>query len=146
MGDANLTNQFSVASDIQTEDSDCLSAMVLTTNLVYPAVLNAAIDLNLFEIISNATPPGAFISPSQIASQLPSSNQHPDLSNRLDRMLRLLTSYSLLTSSTRTAEDGSIERVYGLTSVGKYLVPDESRGYLASFTTFLCYPALLQVW
>ncbi|KAI5399961.1 isoliquiritigenin 2'-O-methyltransferase [Lathyrus oleraceus] len=146
MGDSNLTNQFSVASGIETEDSDCLSAMVLTTNLVYPAVLNAAIDLNLFEIISNATPPGAFISPSQIASQLPSSNQHSDLSNRLDRILRLLTSYSLLTSSTRTAEDGSIERVYGLTSVGKYLVPDESRGYLASFTTFLCYPALLQVW
>ncbi|CAK8573249.1 unnamed protein product [Lathyrus sativus] len=150
MGDTNFTkeedNKISVSSEKQIEDSDCLSAMVLTTNLVYPAVLNAAIDLNLFEIIAKATPPGAFISPSQIASQLPSSNQHSDLPNRLDRMMRLLASYSLLTSSTRTSEDGITERVYGLSSVGRYLVPDETRGYLASFTTFLCYPALLQVW
>lgn len=148
MGDSYLTkeeNQISVSFE-QTEDSACLSAMVLTTNLVYPAVLNAAIDLNLFDIIAKATPPGAFMSPSEIASNLPTSTQHSDLSNRLDRMLRLLVSYSVLTSSTRTAEDGGSERVYGLSMVGKYLVPDESRGYLASFTTFLCYPALLQVW
>lgn len=134
----------------QTEDSACLSAMVLSTSLVYPAVLNAAIDLNLFEIIAKATPPGAFMSPSQIASKLPPSSQHSDLPNRLDRMLRLLTSYSLLTTSTRTThnDDGTTttERVYGLTQVGKYLVPDETKGYLASFTTFLCYPALMPVW
>ncbi|CAI8584044.1 unnamed protein product [Vicia faba] len=146
MGDTNFTKEEDNKSNVSSEDSACLSAMVLTTNLVYPAVLNAAVHLNLFEIISNATPPGAFISPSQIASHLPSSTQHSDLSNRLDRMLRLLTSYSLLTSSTRTAHNGSTEIVYGLSSVGKYLVPDETRGYLASFTTFLCYPALLQVW
>ncbi|KAL5069593.1 hypothetical protein RYX36_020486 [Vicia faba] len=138
MGDTNFTKEEDNKSNVSSEDSACLSAMVLTTNLVYPAVLNAAVHLNLFEIISNATPPGAFISPSQIASHLPSSTQHSDLSNRLDRMLRLLTSYSLLTSSTRTAHNGSTEIVYGLSSVGKYLVPDETRGYLASFTTFLC--------
>ncbi|MCI38920.1 isoliquiritigenin 2'-O-methyltransferase, partial [Trifolium medium] len=103
-------------------------------------------DLNLFEIIAKATPPGAFMSPSEIASKLPPSTQHSDLSNRLDRMLRLLASYSVLTSTTRTTEHGSTERVYGLSMVGKYLVPDESRGSLASFTTFMCYPALLQVW
>jgi len=148
MGNSYITkedNQISGTSE-QTEDSACLSAMVLTTNLVYPAVLNAAIDLNLFEIIAKATPPGAFMSPSEIASKFPASTQHPDLPNRLDRMLRLLASYSVLTSTTRTIEDGGAERVYGLSMVGKYLVPDESRGYLASFTTFLCYPALLQVW
>ncbi|CAI8584047.1 unnamed protein product [Vicia faba] len=48
--------------------------------------------------------------------------------------------------TNQTAHNGSTEIVYGLSSVGKYLVPDETRGYLASFTTFLCYPALLQVW
>ncbi|KAK2404218.1 hypothetical protein P8452_10011 [Trifolium repens] len=148
MGDsyfAKEDNQISLTSE-QIEDSAILSAMVATTNLVYPAVLNAAIDLNLFEIIAKATPSGAFMSPSEIASELPPSTQHSDLSNRLDRMLRLLASYSVLTSATRTTEDGSSERVYGLSLVGKYFVPDENRGSLASFTTFMCYPALLQVW
>jgi caffeic acid 3-O-methyltransferase len=148
MGDsyfAKEDNQISVSSE-QIEDSAILSAMIATTNLVYPAVLNAAIDLNLFEIIAKATPPGAFMSPSEIAYKLPPSTQHSDLSNRLDRMLRLLASYSVLTSATRTTEDGSNERVYGLSMVGKYFVPDENRGSLASFTTFMCYPALLQVW
>ncbi|WJX20451.1 hypothetical protein P8452_10007 [Trifolium repens] len=147
MGDSYFTkedNKISASSE-QTEDSACLSAMVLTSNLVYSAVLNAAIDLNLFEIIAKATPPAAFMSPTEIASKLPPSTQHSDLPNRLDRMLRLFSSYSILTSSTRTTENG-IERVYGLSMVGKYFVPDESRVSLASMTTFLCYPALLQVW
>lgn len=145
MGDSYFSKDhlFETSSE-QTEDDACLSAMLLTTNLVYPAVLNAAIELNLFDIIAMATPPGAFVSSSEIASKLPT--QHSDLSNRLERMLRLLASYSLLTCSTRTTHHGSIERVYGLSQVGKYLVSDESRGHLASFTTFLCYPALLQVW
>ncbi|XP_057426713.1 isoliquiritigenin 2'-O-methyltransferase-like [Lotus japonicus] len=133
-------------SSNQTEDGACLSALLLSTNIVYPAVLNAAIELNLFEIIAKATPPGAFMSPSEIASQMPLPTQHPDLPNRLERMLRLLASYSVLTCSTRIAEHGSTERVYGLSQVGKYLVPGASMGYLASFVSFLCYPPLLQVW
>ncbi|XP_061346298.1 isoliquiritigenin 2'-O-methyltransferase-like [Gastrolobium bilobum] len=145
MGDSYFTNDhlFRTSSE-QTEDRACLSAMLLSTNLVYPAVLNAAIELNLFDIIAKATPPGSFISPSEIASKLPT--QHSDLPNRLDRMLRLLSSYSLLTCSTRTTPHGSSERVYALSQVGKYFASDESRGYLASFTTFVCYPSLLQVW
>ncbi|KAJ1424906.1 Winged helix-like DNA-binding domain superfamily [Sesbania bispinosa] len=140
MGDSYVTKDhlFGTSSE-QTEDGACLSAMLLSTNLVYPAVVNAAIELNLFEIIAKATPPGAYMSSSEIASKMPT--HHSDLSNRLDRMLRLLASYNILTCSTRTTE-----KVYGLSQVGKYLVPDESKGYLASFVTFLCYPALLQVW
>lgn len=104
MGDSYSTkdnNLFSTSSE-QTEDGACLSAMRLVTNLVYPAVLNAAIDLNLFEIIAKATPPGAFMSASEIASKLPLPTQHSDLPNRLDRMLRLLASYSVLTCATRS--------------------------------------------
>ncbi|XP_045826888.1 isoliquiritigenin 2'-O-methyltransferase-like [Trifolium pratense] len=147
MGDSYFSkedNQISASSE-QTEDSAYLSAMLVTTNLVYSAVLNAAIDLNLFEIIAKATPCGAFMSPSEIASKLPQSTQHSDLSNRLDRMLRLLASYSILISFTRTTENGT-ERVYGLSMVGKCFVPDESGGSLASITSFIYSPALLQVW
>ncbi|KAG4908061.1 hypothetical protein AAZX31_20G163100 [Glycine max] len=136
MGESNVMTK--------TEDGACLSAMLLSTNLVYPAVLNAAIELNLFEIIAKATPAGSFMSSHEIASKLPT--QHPDLPNRLDRMLRLLASYSLLTTSTRTTHHGATETVYGLSQVGQYFVPDGTRGYLTSFTAFVCYPPLLQVW
>ena len=45
-------------------------------------VLNAAIDLNLFEIIAWANP-DVYMSPSEIASQLPT--QQPDAPYMLDR-------------------------------------------------------------
>ncbi|ESW15658.1 hypothetical protein PHAVU_007G091000 [Phaseolus vulgaris] len=129
----------------KSEDGASISAMLLSTTVVYPAVLNAAIELNLFEIIAKATTPhGSFMSSHEIASELP--NQHPDLPNRLDRLLRLLASYSLLTSSTRTTQHGATEIVYGLSQVGQYFVPDATTGNFASFATFLSCPALSPVW
>ncbi|KAJ1424900.1 Winged helix-like DNA-binding domain superfamily [Sesbania bispinosa] len=146
MGDSCSFSMDITCSEKTTEDGAHLSAMLLSTNLVYSSVLNAAIDLNLFDIIAKATPPGSFISSSQIASKMPLQNQHKDLSNRLDRMLRMLASYNILTFATRTTQNGTTERVYGLSQVGKFLVPDESKGNVASYISFLCYPALLQVW
>ncbi|CAN6564653.1 unnamed protein product [Malus baccata var. baccata] len=56
--------------------------------------------------------PGAFVSSADLASQLPTKN--PDAPVMLDRMLRLLASYSILTYSLRTLPDGYVERLYGL--------------------------------
>ena len=125
----------------QIDDSDTLLAMVLGANLVFPAVLNAAIQLNLFEIIDDG-----FMSSFEIASKLPT--QHSDLPNRLERMLRLLASYSLLSISTRTNDDGSIVRVYGITPSGEYFCYDENidHGYLGSFKSFMGHPALIGLW
>nr|KYP39676.1 Isoliquiritigenin 2'-O-methyltransferase [Cajanus cajan] len=127
-----------------------LYAMVLGSNVVFPAALNAAIELNVFEIIAkeSSQESGGFMSPLEIASKLPTQKQHcHELPNRLERLLRLLASYSLLSVSTRTNEDGSTDRVYGVSPVGKYFVYDENGdGYLASFTSFLCHPALSGVW
>jgi caffeic acid 3-O-methyltransferase len=82
----------------------------------------------------------------EIASKLPT--QHSDLPNRLDRMLRLLASYSLLSISTRTNDDdGSSVRVYGLTPSGKYFVNGENdNGYMGSLVSYLSHPALSGVW
>ncbi|KAI4317435.1 hypothetical protein L6164_025302 [Bauhinia variegata] len=124
------------------EDDACLSAMLLSTTQVYPAVLNAAIELNLFEIIAKATPP--CLSVSEIASQLP--NQYPELASRLERVLRLLASYNLLICSTCTIENGSTERVYGLSEIGKYLITDHEGGNFASFAIFLSHRALMEIW
>ncbi|XP_004491872.4 isoliquiritigenin 2'-O-methyltransferase-like [Cicer arietinum] len=126
--------------------------MVLGANLVFPAVLNAAMELNLFNIIAKEISSqddnnkGGFISTFEIASKL--STQHSELPNRLDRMLRLLASYSLLSVSTRTNDDdGNIVRFYGITSLGKYFVSyDNNDDYLGSMISYMCHPTLLGVW
>jgi len=129
-----------------------LRAMVLGSNVVFPAALNAAIELNLFDIIAKegSAESGGFMSPSEIASKIliPKQQQHlSDLANRLERLLRLLASYALLAVSSRSDGDGGSVTVYGVSASGKYFVRDENvEGYLASFTSFLCHPALSGVW
>ncbi|KAK7274537.1 hypothetical protein RIF29_15631 [Crotalaria pallida] len=105
------------------KDDAYQTALLLGNLRIFSAFLNAAVDLNLFEIIAKSTRSSSsnnMCSASEIASQLP--NQHPDLANRLDRMLPLLASFSLLTCSLRTneEEDGKSERVYALSPVGEY--------------------------
>lgn len=103
------------------------SALVLCFSRIMPAVLNAAIDLNLFEIITKAEKCSS-MSASEIASHLPNYQQHPELANRLERMLPVLASYSLLNCSIRTNEGGKRERVYSLTPIGEYFACDGNNG------------------
>ncbi|XP_027937951.1 isoliquiritigenin 2'-O-methyltransferase-like [Vigna unguiculata] len=146
MGESNVVtnNNLITTSPKLSDEGARVSAMLLSTAVVYPAVLNAAIELNLFEIIAKVTPHGSFMSSHEIASKLP--NQHPDLPDRLDRMLRLLASYSLLTSSTRTTQHGATETVYGLSHIGQYYATGATTGYFASFASYLSCPALSQLW
>ncbi|KAK7315488.1 hypothetical protein VNO77_34038 [Canavalia gladiata] len=133
-----------ISPNEDTENEACRSAMILCMSQVFTAVLNGAIELNLFDIIAKETEHGSFISASHIASKIPT--QHSELPNRLERMLRLLASYSLLTCVTHTNSDGSSERVYGVSPVGKYFVSDQSTGSLVSITSIRCSPAMSQVW
>ena len=129
---------------VNEEDDDaCLYAMLLSSSHVFPMVLHAAIELNLFEIISKASP-NAYMSASEIASQLPT--QSPDAPYMLDRMLRLLASYSLLSCSMRTCEDGSVERLYRVSTAGKFYVQDEDGGSAGSISLFALHRATVEVW
>ncbi|XLS65831.1 hypothetical protein HN51_025805 [Arachis hypogaea] len=79
---------------------------------VFPAILNAAIDMNLSEIISKAES-SLGMSASEIASKL--LKQHSEMGSRLKRMLPSLVARSLLTCSIRTInEDDDTERVYAV--------------------------------
>uniref|UniRef100_A0A803Q463 Caffeic acid O-methyltransferase n=1 Tax=Cannabis sativa TaxID=3483 RepID=A0A803Q463_CANSA len=98
-------------------EANYLFAMKLASATVLPMVLKTALELGLLEIIAMAGP-GAFISPSNIATQL--STKNPNASVMLDRMLRLLASYNVLTYSIR---DG--ERLYGMTPLSKFLTKNE---------------------
>ncbi|CAN6709274.1 unnamed protein product [Malus baccata var. baccata] len=99
-----------------------LFAMQLATGSILHMLLQAAIELDLLEIMAKAGP-GAFVSPADLSSQLPTKN--PDAPVMLDRMLRVLASYSILTYSLRTLPDGKVERLYGLGPVCKFLTKNE---------------------
>ncbi|KAK8469260.1 hypothetical protein PHAVU_005G032300 [Phaseolus vulgaris] len=79
---------------------------------------------------------------SEIASQLPF--QHKKLPQRLDRMLSLLASHSLLTCSTRANQDGKLQRLFQLSPSGKYFLNAEATASLAFFSKFMSHPKLVQ--
>ncbi|GMP39519.1 hypothetical protein CsSME_00010319 [Camellia sinensis var. sinensis] len=78
------------------EEEACLFAMKLTSASVLP-----------------------YVSPSEVAAQLPTKN--PDAAVMLDRILRLLTSYSVLNCTLQDLPNGGVERLYGLAPVCKFL-------------------------
>ncbi|XP_031271407.1 caffeic acid 3-O-methyltransferase-like [Pistacia vera] len=94
---------------------------------ILPMVMKSAIELNLIDIIW-ASGDGIFLSPSDIASRLPTKN--PDAPVLLDRMLRLLASYDILKCSIRTGENGEVERLYGAAPICKFFVKNEDGGSL----------------
>ncbi|KAL3517124.1 hypothetical protein ACH5RR_024026 [Cinchona calisaya] len=124
-------------------------AMQLVTSSSLPMVLLAAIRLDVLEIIAKAGP-GAQLSPSEIVTHL--SLKNPDATTMLDRMLRLLASYSVLTCAVAAAasEDGVFEsqrRVYGLAPVAKYFVRNAKDGSsLGSLLAMIHDKAFLDSW
>uniref|UniRef100_A0A224X486 caffeate O-methyltransferase n=1 Tax=Hypericum androsaemum TaxID=140968 RepID=A0A224X486_HYPAN len=129
-------------TQVSDEDANLL-AMQLASASVPAMVLKAAIELDLLEIIAKAGP-GAFVSPSEIASQLPTKN--PDAAVLLDRILRLLASYSIVTCSVRSSPDGKVERLYALGPVCKYLTKNEDGVSLAAFALLIQDKVLVDTW
>ncbi|KAF7145893.1 hypothetical protein RHSIM_Rhsim04G0104600 [Rhododendron simsii] len=115
------------------------NAIELAFSIVLPMVMKAAVELQVLDIIAKAGP-RAQLSPSQIASQLPASALlcNPGAPKMLDRMLRLLASHSILTCSavdfhsddhhdspSTAAAALEDKRLYGLTPLAKYFVPNQ---------------------
>ncbi|CAN1175638.1 Caffeic acid 3-O-methyltransferase 2 [Linum perenne] len=94
-----------------------LYAMQLATASVTPMALKAAIELGVFDIINSAGA-GASLSPAQIASKL--VDRVDSIAERLDPILQLLSSHSILTCDDRG--DGLIRRSYGLAPVARFFV------------------------
>ncbi|XP_011084575.1 caffeic acid 3-O-methyltransferase [Sesamum indicum] len=108
-------------SSSSVEDT-CLFAMQLVTASVMPAALRSAVELGLLELIKRAGP-GAFVSPAELAAQIPATNPQADL--MLDRILRLLAANNILNCSLRELPDGSVERRYSLAPVCEFLTRNE---------------------
>ncbi|XP_044512039.1 caffeic acid 3-O-methyltransferase-like [Mangifera indica] len=104
-------------------------AIRLANAAILPMVMKSAIELNLIDIIF-ASGDGVFLSPSDIASMLPTKN--PEAPVLLDRMLRLLASYDILKCSVRKGENGRVERLYSAAPICKFFVKNEDEGSVAS--------------
>ncbi|GAB4841014.1 hypothetical protein Ancab_039669 [Ancistrocladus abbreviatus] len=111
------------------EEEAAVYAMQLSLSYALPEVLNTSMfELGLLDIIYKA---GGHLSAAEIAAHLPTKN--PKAAFVLDRMLRLLSAFSILSCKTRSLDDGSVERVYGLAPTGKFLVGDENGdGFVAT--------------
>ncbi|KAK4436176.1 Caffeic acid 3-O-methyltransferase 1 [Sesamum alatum] len=114
----------SSSNDVATStlEDTCLFAMQLATASVMPAVLRTAVELGLLELIKSAGH-GAFVSPAELAAQIPATNPQAHL--MLDRILRLLAANNILNCSLRELPDGSVERRYSSAPVCEFLTRNE---------------------
>ncbi|OWM88435.1 hypothetical protein CDL15_Pgr003847 [Punica granatum] len=129
--------------DVDKDDEAIVYASVLTSSFIVPMVLNAAIELGVLDTISEAGPEKK-LSSDEIASII--GAQNPCMGSTLDRMLRLLATHSVLNCSTRDAKnEGKVERVYGLTPVGRLFVQNKAGGSLVGFLGFSHNQAILDI-
>ncbi|XP_008775842.2 tricetin 3',4',5'-O-trimethyltransferase-like [Phoenix dactylifera] len=113
------------------DEAACMYAVQLASSSILPMTLKAAIELDILEIIVKAGP-GAKLSPAEVATQLPTEN--PMAATMLDRMLRLLASYNILTCSVEIDADGKPFRRYGAAPVCKWLTKNNEGASMSALT------------
>ncbi|ESQ33484.1 hypothetical protein EUTSA_v10008040mg [Eutrema salsugineum] len=122
-----------------------LYAMILSSSSVLPMVLKTAIDLGLFDILAEFGP-SCSLSASQIVSLLSTQTQQHHDSSLINRILRCLTSYSILTCSVST-DHGEPLAVYGLAPVAKYFTKNQDRsGSLAPLVNLFQDKVVMDIW
>ncbi|XP_073128738.1 caffeic acid 3-O-methyltransferase 2-like [Henckelia pumila] len=107
--------------------------MQLASIAVLPCVLKVVIQLDLLELMKKKGP-GAFVSPTELAAQLPTSN--PEAHGMLNRILRLLAAYSIVNCRAKTLLDGSVQRLYSLAPVSKFYTRNDDGVSLAPMLIF----------
>ncbi|EYU31473.1 hypothetical protein MIMGU_mgv1a026236mg [Erythranthe guttata] len=132
--------------DCRSEEDAFVFATQLAMAAVFPAALKTAVELDLFELIKKSGS-GAAVSARELAAQLPAS-ANPDAHVMLDRILRLLTSYSVLNSSPRNLPGGGggVDLVYSLAPVCKYLTKNEDGVSVSPFLMLIQDQVLQKSW
>ncbi|KAK3431537.1 hypothetical protein EUGRSUZ_E03341 [Eucalyptus grandis] len=126
------------------EEDPCLKALLYSSSQVFPRILHAAVELDLFGIIARAGP-GAYMSPPEVAAHLPART--PESAEIIDRVLRCLASHSLLACKSETLDGGrTVERRYAISPAGKYYVRDEDGTSVGSLSLFAFHQATIDVW
>nr|UQE90682.1 O-methyltransferase 1 [Dendrobium officinale] len=121
----------SESHQIQEEIEACNHALKIGSMAVLPMTLTTAIELGLFKLLS-AAGPGAQLSAEEFAAKLINDSTSDYTALKLERILRLLASYSVLTWSTETDSHGRTVHRFGASPVCKFLAPNEDGVSLAA--------------
>ncbi|GLJ42455.1 hypothetical protein SUGI_0879880 [Cryptomeria japonica] len=125
-------------------EEEWLLGSELCSFVCFPMAMKAALELDVLQIISTAGP-DLQISPAQIVAQIPNV-KNPDAAITLDRILRVLATHSLLSCSVTTGKNGKPERLYGLTPLCKYLVPNKDGLSLAPLALMNQDKVFMETW
>ncbi|KAK9093727.1 hypothetical protein Scep_025196 [Stephania cephalantha] len=125
------------------EEEDFFYAMTMATSITIPWTIKAAVDLEVFDIISKAGP-DAYLSASEILSHHKTEN--PNAAHMLERILCFLVSHSLLTCKAVTLESGHVQRRYGLTRASKHFPIREDGVSLSWFPMLAAIKEYLAPW
>jgi len=136
--DFNNTN-----NNFDDEETYGYAAQILNS-CVLPMVLNATIELGVLHLVNKAGSGPDGLSPAQLAAQIQAQN--PDASVMLDRMLRVLATYNVVSCTAVPTKDGGFERRYGPAPVTKCFVPDEDGVSLAPMLNLVIDKVFLQSW
>ncbi|KAF8103172.1 hypothetical protein N665_0188s0125 [Sinapis alba] len=119
-----------------------LQAERIVYSLTFPMVFKAALELGVFDTMA-AVEDGMWLSPSEIASRLPTKPTNSEAPMLLDRMMRLLASHSILkcrvVETGENNQTGKIERVYAAEPVCKFFLKDSDGSGSLSSLFLLCH-------
>ncbi|XP_009392797.2 flavone O-methyltransferase 1 [Musa acuminata AAA Group] len=125
------------------DEEACMYAMQLASGSILPMTLKAAIELDLLEILTKAGP-GARLSPGDVAARLPTKNPHAAV--MVDRMLRLLAAYNIVSCTVEADAEGRPSRTYGAAPVCKYLTKNEDGVSMAALALMNQDKVLMESW
>ncbi|KAM0911628.1 hypothetical protein ACQ4PT_013266 [Festuca glaucescens] len=97
------------------DEEACMFALQLANSAVLPMALRTAIELGLLETLVGAG--GGWLTPEEVAALLPSKANNPEAPSMVDRMLRVLASYKVVSCAVEEGNDGNLSRRYAATPV-----------------------------
>lgn len=139
----NGNNHQSVTMSLDKDEQLAGQAVTLANSAALPMIIKSAFELKILDMISELKD-GASISPTEIASKIGAKN--PNAPVLLDRMLRLLASYSVLTCKLQKGEDGTQTRVYGPAPLCKYLAFNDGQGSLGPLLALHHDKVMMESW
>ncbi|KAL2939685.1 Caffeic acid 3-O-methyltransferase 1 [Bienertia sinuspersici] len=137
-GDLEFLNINNSASDTITyhnneEETYYSYTYQLVNSIALPMVMKVTTNMGVLQLIhDHASPSG--LSTAEIATHINSPN--PNAPDMLDRMLRLLATFSVVRCTTISTVDGGLERRYSPSPVTKFLVPNDDGVSLAGGIPF----------
>ncbi|XP_047076781.1 tricetin 3',4',5'-O-trimethyltransferase-like [Lolium rigidum] len=126
------------------DEEACMFALQLANSAVLPMAIRTSIELGLLETLVGAG--GKLLTPEEAVKKLPSKAKHPDAASMIDRMLRVLASYKVVTCEVEEGKDGRLSRRYGATPVCRWLAPNEDGASMAPFALLTQDRVFMEAW